>query len=554
MRRGFVVLLLALAALAAVLAPGTRALAASCAPTTTDAGDPWPGGEWRTYGHDYANTRSQDLETAIGPYEARQLAPVWTFSSTDAGGDGDGGPWFGFTGTPSVADGCVYAGSNEGWVFAMNADTGELVWATEVPDGGSINSSVTVVNGVAYAAVSHASRSPCQGSECEGPYVIALDHATGTILWQSSWTMPNGQTVGVIDAQAGSDVYGTPVYFDGMLLHGVSGGAAELGDPADRDAFQGSLVVLDAATGVVMRKIYSIHAPDAPDDGYAGGGIWSTPAIDPVGKAAYVGAGNPFRPQKEHPHTNAVLKIDLDRTSPTFGEIIDSYKGTIDEYVPQFSELPCYDLPGNPPPFYPQGLGSCGDIDLDFGASPNLFTVDGVPFVGAGQKSGVYHAFDAATMGDDARWTQIVGPPSQFGGVVGSTAFDGSSIYGPVTIPGWVWSIGKDAGGLRWVAPLGDGLHWGEPVAHANGVIYTVDFKGFLDAFDAATGLPLLARPLILGSDAQAPAVSWGGVSVARNTIYASVGNPVPGGGYIVAFRPGGFGDVPDVPNLPGRG
>jgi polyvinyl alcohol dehydrogenase (cytochrome) len=546
MRSRPVRLLLAALALGAVAAwPGTGAAAAACAPTTTSEGAPVPGGEWRTYGHDYSNTRSQDLETTIGPNEARQLAPVWTFASQGAGGDGD------FTGTPTVADGCVYAGSNGGWVFAMNADTGELVWKTQVPDGGGINSSVTVTGGVVYAAVSHASRTACQGTECEGPYVIALDQATGALLWQSSWTMPGGQTVGVIDGQVGSDVYGTPTIFDGMLLEGVSGGSAELGDPGDREAFQGSVVVLDQATGVVMEKIYTIHAPDAPDDGYAGAGVWSTPAIDPVGKVAYVGAGNPFRPQKEHPHTNSVLKIDLDRASPTFGTVIDSYKGTIDEYIPQFSNLPCFDIPGNPPPYYPQGIGSCGDIDMDFGAAPNLFTVDGIPMVGDGQKSGVYHAFDAATMGEQKNWTQIVGPPTSVGGIVGSTAFDGTNIYGPITVPGMLWSIGKDAGALRWVEPLGD-VHWGEPVAHANGVIYTVDFRGFLDAFDAATGLPLLARPLILGSDAQAPGISWGGVSVARNTVYAAIGNSVAGGaGFIVAFRPGGTGGLPGLPNLP---
>jgi len=90
--------------------------------------------------------------------------------------------------------------------------------------------------------------------------------------------------------------------------------------------------------------------------------------------------------------------LDERRPEPTFGEIVGSYKGNVDEYIDQ-SQLPCVDFNGQNPATYPQGLGSCSDEDLDFGASPNLFTdASGRKLVGAGQKSGVYHVFDATTM------------------------------------------------------------------------------------------------------------------------------------------------------------
>lgn len=544
-RFGFALSLLALAAIAVV--PTAGSAAATCAPTTTDAGDPWPGGEWRVFGHDFDNTRSQPLETTIGPAEARSLAPAWTFSSTEAGADGD------FTGTPIVADGCVYVGSNGGWVFALNADTGELVWKTEVPDGGGINSSLGLDGGLVFAAISHASRNPCNGAECEGPYVIALDQATGAIVWESAWTRPDGLTVDVIDDQPGADVYSSPVIFEGVMFLGWSGGSAELGDEADRYAFQGGFVLIDAATGVVLRKTYTVHPPLQPDDDFAGAGVWSTPAIDTAAKVAYVGTANPFKPQDEHENANAVIKVDVDKTSATFGQIIGSYKGNVDEYIPALSDLPCYDIPGNPPPYYPQGIGSCGDVDLDFGASPNLFERNGVKFVGAGQKSGVYHAFDADTMGEQAGWTSLVGVPTSVGGIVGSTAYDGSSIYGPVTVPGYIWSIGAENGAPRWVAPILDGVHWGPPVSAANGVVYSLDFRGLLWALDAKTGVPATVLPLINSPGVRPPAVTWGGVSVARNTVYAGVGTAVAGGGgYVLAFRPGeGGGGLPSLPNLP---
>ena len=546
--------LVALSLAAAGLAPGTGTAVAGCADDSAHPGGVHPGGDWRSYGHDDSNTRSQPMETTIGRLEAPLLAPVWTFSSVAAGGEGD------FTGTPVVAAGCVFAATNGGWVFAMNADTGELVWSSQVPDGGGINSSVRVPgDGRVYAAVSHTSgKTECSGAECEGPYVIALDEATGALIWQSKWNRGT-DVVDVIDTQLGSDVYGSPMVFDGLVFEGVSGGSAELGDEADRYAFQGSYVILDAATGDVVKKTWVIHPPLTPDDEFAGAGVWSTPAIDHDAKVAYVGTANPFKPQAQHKYADAVIKIDLDRTHATFGEILGSYSGTIEEYVPGLSELPCFDTPGNPPPYYPQGLGSCSDADLDFGAAPHLFAdASGNKLVGAGQKSGVFHAFRADTM--ERVWDSIVGPPTAVGGIVGSTAYDGSSFYGPITVPGYLWSINQTNGLLRWAAPTADAVHWGNPVAVANGVVYTVDLKGFLDAFDAQTGLPLLARPILLQSDTGTnPVLSWAGVSVARNTVYASVGLSALSNGFIVAFRPGG-GDggggpgVPELPPIPGGG
>ena len=569
------------------------AVALACVPAARAANEPMPGcgpadvpgGEWRSYGRDYSNSRTQSDEKVISPADVPMLTSAWAFSSVSAGGSGD------FTGTPAIADGCMYVASTRGWVFAVNADTGKLVWKAKLPYGGSVNSSVTVADrvlpatapaakpkakkkakhkrrkhsrrahksakknkkkskkkapkrriaappvrtaGTIYVEVTRTQKvEGCPpGDPCTGPYMVAFDQKTGQVVWA---TPP-------IDGQPGADVYGSPVVFDGLVMAGISGGSAELGDEADRNAFQGSMVFVDANTGRLIKKSWVIHPPKQPDDVNAGAGIWSTPAVDPQDKVAYVGSGNPFKPQAEHKYTDSILKFDVDKRSPRFGEIVGSYKGVIDEYVPAFSQLPCYDFPGNNPPYYPQGIGSCGDIDLDFGAAPNLFTdAKGRKLVGDGQKSGVYHVIDAKTM--QPVWTQIVGPPSSVGGIVGSTAYDGESVYGPVTVPGYVWSVRGDNGDWRWVGPVGDGAHWGPPVSVANGVAYTVDFNGFLDAFDTRSGALLTRRALNVGGGS-VPDVSWGGVSIARNTIYAAVGVLGLADGFIVAFKPGGPTDL----------
>jgi outer membrane protein assembly factor BamB/plastocyanin len=300
---------------------------------------------------------------------------------------------------------------------------------------------------------------------------------------------------------------------------------------------------LDAGTGKLLKKTWTIHPPLQPEDNFAGAGVWSTPAVDTEKKVAYAGTANPFKPQDEHQHANSVVKYDVDKKSKRFGEILGHYKGQIDEYIPGLSQIPCYDIPGNPAPYYPQGIGACGDIDLDFGASPNLWKgPDGRTMVGAGQKSGVYHAFDGETM--KGEWTQIVGPPSAVGGIVGSTAHDGNSVYGPITAPGYLWSVNGNSGAHRWFAPIGDGAHWGNPVAVANGVVYSLDLSGALNAFDARTGVPLNRKSLIPGGTKSPLTASWGGVAIARNHIYANTGMGSLSEGHIVALKPGAPQDI----------
>ncbi|MEA2350218.1 MAG: hypothetical protein QOG41_2474 [Thermoleophilaceae bacterium] len=524
----------ALALSAAAAGPAAGATPRGCGPGGV------PGGAWRNYGADFKNSRTQFHENSISAADAPLLTPAWTFSTVKSGGAGD------ITGTPAVADGCMYVGSSRGWVFSVNADTGKLVWKTKLPFGGGVNSSVTVAQrrvrgrrvGTVFVSVTRTQKfaGNCKpGDPCIGPYVVAFDQATG----RRAWTTP------AVDKQPGADSYASPVVFDHTVLVGTSGGSAELGDESDRYAFQGSMNFIDADSGRILKKTWTIHPPKKPDDNYAGATIWSTPAVDTKDKVAFVGSSNPFKPQAESAHANAVLKFDVNRKSRRFGQIIGSYKGLVDNYFPEASKLPCYDIPGNPPPYYPQGAGGCGNIDLDFGASPNLFTdAKGRKLVGAGQKSGVYHVFDARTM--KPVWKQIVGPPGALGGIVGSTAHDGHSVYGPITIPGYLWSLSADKGGAyRWLGPVADGAHWGPPVSVANGVVYTVDFQGFLDAFDARNGTLLTRRPLALGGGGP-ESISWGGVSVARNTIYAAVGVLGLADGFVVAFRPGAATDVPN--------
>lgn len=486
--------LLACMLLGSLLAIGGSAQAqASCA--SAAAG----GGSWPSYGHDLANTRSQPEEAAIDPLGAPHLEPHWAAAIADASAEGN------YQATPAVADGCVYLGTSAGWVIALNAETGETVWAEPAGEAGAIGGifSVTVTNGRVHANV----------STPDGPIAVALDQDDGSLEWSTD----------VLYDGPGAYTNASAVVFDGVVFSGFSGGE---GDPEAR----GGYALIEEVTGEVLETVFAIPDEDF-EQGYAGGGIWSTAAVDTDSKHAYVGAGNPFNPGRDHRHTNAILKIDLDRGSPTFGEIVDAYKGDVDQYYPPVEALTQTPLcTGEIPATIdnPQ----CGQLDLDFGASPNLFTDSrGNVLVGALQKSGVYHVAHADTM--QKAWTAAVGAPCATCNA-SSSATDGESVYVVGTPGGELVSLDVDNGAYNWAAPVADGIHY-QDVSVANGVVYTVDTTGRLDAFDAETGAPVNARPMSADAGDACTSLS-GGVAIARGQVYAVCDIGVSGGGWVISY------------------
>jgi polyvinyl alcohol dehydrogenase (cytochrome) len=171
--------------------------------------------------------------------------------------------------------------------------------------------------------------------------------------------------------------------------------------------------------------------------------------------------------------------------------------------------------------------------DFDFGASPNLMTAtNGEQLVGEGQKSGTYYALDRTTMSNV--WSATVGPGGILGGILGSTASDGTQIYGADALTGQVFALTRD-GSLSWQSPESGILHLAAATV-ANGVLYTVDPAGFLTARDPTTGAILAKLPL--------GGPSFGGVSAVGGAVYVAVGTgpppePAPqqdGSGSIIAF------------------
>jgi len=485
---------------------------ASCAPPP--ASGPVPGGEWRFYGQDITNNRTQPDENAINSFNVSQLKLAWSYAST-------GQP---FNNTPIIADGCAYLADASGTLTARNADTGRAVWTTHLPTapeafGGGLVATPAIDDARLYIIINR------QG----GPYLEALDRATGALAWHDPL---------VLDTQPAAASNSSPVVFNGMVFAGFSGNAGA------GHTERGGYVIADALTGALLHKQFVID--DAHfQRGYDGAGIWSTPAIDLATGYAYVGTSNPHSPQKEDDKADSIIKIDVDpaRTA-TFGTIVDHYNGLPDTYIPGLANQPvCKRYPGAY--YLDRFSASCVQVDLDFGASPSLYTVGGRQLLGDLQKAGVFHIVDPTTMTGVAQ--QIVGIPCLACNAA-SPATTGGAVYTAAGPPGQLFRLDGTSALPKWVGVL-NGVTTYNAVSVANGVVYTVDGDGFLDGFDAATGAPVLKHPLAL--EAGGPVVSASsasGIAIARHTLYVAATN------HVFAFRLNGSGAVPGLPGAPGGG
>ncbi|MFL5822671.1 MAG: PQQ-binding-like beta-propeller repeat protein [Solirubrobacteraceae bacterium] len=512
---------LVVGAMGTLVAPGAQAAGSRC------LARPSARGEWPVYGHDLANTRNQNRERAIGPKNVGSLSAAWVFS-TSTYGDASG-----FNTTPVVSGGCVFIGSSAGTLYAIDAGSGHLVWKRHlaVPSPG-------LGGAIVGAPAVHGSAVIWPVDQTGGPYVIALSRRSGAVLWRSK---PLISTSGYY-TNASATVAG------GLVVVGYS-------DPEGNDVGSGGFALLNPDTGAIVKVTPTVSRADQKK-GYAGGGLWDTPAFDPATGFLYYGTGNPDSKTKQDRNTDAIVKVDLNRRlpngrpNPHVGEIVAAYPGNSDQYTDalhvaaQTPACVASDSSGAP---WPLDDPVCGQLDLDFGASPNLFTSSsGVKLVGDLQKAGVYHVANARTMAP--AWHQNVGGPCAACNAA-STAFDGSSVAVVGTPGSTLFSLGRNAGSVQWASPLADGLHY-QSTSAAHGVVYAVDNDGFLNAFDASTGAPLFKHQL--SADTGSPTgggLTSNGVSIAEGEVLvaASSANGAAAsagastgqgpGAYVVAYR-----------------
>jgi polyvinyl alcohol dehydrogenase (cytochrome) len=475
-----------------------------------------PGGDWRHYGADLVNSRTQLAEgSSITAADVADLEPAWTYSVT---ADNRGT----FYMTPIVYAGCVFLTTSTGHVVVRNADTGDLVWQTDAALPGN---SAALIGGVTTGspAVSDDLWIYVSVLRTSSPYVAAF-RPTTTGGWELAWTTTVDETPNAMIV-SGPLLYDVPAEVEGerrQLLYQGFMGAESTATP------RGGYAFLDPTTGAIVAKGYTIDDEDYAN-GFRGASIWGQSAIDPETLYVYSPTGNPANKNREHPNSNAVVKIDGDPTRETFGRIVGVYKGNPDNYVGQ---VDLYNNPVCQSPLGNQGAvwgQFCLQQDLDFGSPPNIWTDgEGRRIVGALQKSGIYHAIDADTM--ERVWGTIVGGP----GVpvnAAATAMDGERIFVNAQPPGQLWGLDGDTGVFDWVQPMGDVISY-LPPSSAGGVVFGMDAIGNLRMTDAETGLLLgLENMTMTFGTLTVAAGDSPGIAIARDMVYVAIPQ------HLIAYR-----------------
>jgi polyvinyl alcohol dehydrogenase (cytochrome) len=242
--------------------------------------------------------------------------------------------------------------------------------------------------------------------------VYAVNATTGALIWKTK-----------VEDHAAARVTGTPTLFSGVLYVPVSSIEEATGSRASYECctFRGSVVALDAATGGLIWKSYTIAEAPQPTTknalgtqlhGPSGASAWSAPTIDVQRQALYVATGNSYsNPPADT--TDAIVAFDLKT-----GRMLWHQQATPkDSFVVACFGFDKTNCPENPGP------------DHDFGQSPILVSLrDGHRVLVIGQKSGVVHAFDPDREGK-VLWQTRIGKGGPLGGSEWGSAADQDRIY-----------------------------------------------------------------------------------------------------------------------------
>ena len=441
---------------------------------------------WNGWGVDVFNTRFQSAAQAgLSASDVPKLKLKWAFGLPETSH-----AWS----QPSVVGGRVFVGSQGGRVYALDARTGCTYWS--YIGAGAMRTTVVIGprQGRSNAYVAYFSTIP--------GWVYALDANTGEEIWKRR-----------VEDHVSTRTTGSPVLHDGVLYVPVASFEEGMAGAANYECctFRGSLSALDANTGAVLWKTYTITDPlqvlrTSPEGrtvrGPSGGGIWSSPIVDAKRRAIYVATGNNFTgPMVDT--TDAILALDL-----ATGKVRWTQQVTQDVWLPGCQRA------GGPPP---RGGGRGPSVncpapeetgtDVDFGSSPILATLPGGrQVIVAGQKSGDAWAFDPDRNGAvvwkfRAALTNEV--PGNFGTVVWGQAVDRQNMYVPLSDiqsparAGGLHAINLTTGQRAWFAepvpPIckaGPGCSAAQAAAPTviPGVVFSGSADGGLRAYSARDG------------------------------------------------------------------
>jgi outer membrane protein assembly factor BamB len=460
---------------------------------------------------DLSSTRA--AKGSIDESNVKQLKVAWTVPIEGKGVYGS------YAWAPIVINGVIYSQDLESNVEAIDLESGDQIWSTEMKSVSHGPNGLAVAEGRVYGATAEKA--------------FALDQETGEELWSTPLH-------GAIDM--------APGVHDGKVFVAT---VPETPEAVYEPGAVGTLYALDVKTG---KELW--HFDTVPKDLWgkptinSGAGAWYPPSFDAKGDL-YIGTGNPAplpgtpsepwgssRPG-DNRYADSLVKLD-----PDTGKVIWFYQQT------------------------PHNI-----YDWDFQDSPVMVKLGGKDVaIGAG-KSGVVVAVDAKT--GKPIWQTSVGVhnghdndplyamrkeyskiklgevfPGELGGVIAPMATDGKMVFVPVVNHPMTVKSGSEIteeGGLSTGEVVGIDLKTGKvkwkreleaPVFGAvtvvNDLVFTTTADGLIHALKAETGGEVWQGSLPVGTNA--------GVTVSGDMLIAPAGLPSEEGqtAQLVAYKLGG--------------
>ncbi len=455
---------------------------------------------WPMFGQNVANTAHISGST-ISTSNASKLKPKWVFT---AGGD--------VSARAAVVDGVVYFPDWGGYLWALNASSGKKLWHHNLADygfpAGTVSrTSPAVVDGKVYI-----------GTQTDG-WLIAVNAKTGSLIWKTQPIPP-----AYFPKITGSVTVADSVVYVGMATDEED--QAE-NNHYPCCTTKGRVVAVNANNGTVLWSTATVPSGYSGGSVWSSGPVvdesrhtvfvttgnnYSNPTTEAYQTCIAAGHSEGAC-QSPEDYADSVLALNSKTGAVKWGKRLMQWAQTTssDDF-----NLACRATPlgtNCPTPTGP---------DYDFGSGPNEITYKtakgSATLIGAGQKSGIYYALNPDTGAE--LWHTQVGPGIQWG-----SASDGTRIYVAVSNPSNVSYAGGDAGSwaaldpatgkILWQKPDPNGATDTGPLAVANGIVYAPSLAGSatapnMFALNAVTGAKLWSYPA--GSSVNAGAAIVGGI------------------------------------------
>ncbi|GLR83332.1 PQQ-binding-like beta-propeller repeat protein [Bradyrhizobium iriomotense] len=429
------------------------------------------GPHWNGWGADLNNSRFQPA--GMTAEQVPHLTLKWAYAFP--------GATLAFA-QPTVVGGLLFVGGSDRKVRALDAKSGCTVW-TFAPD-------LTVRAAISFGQVPGTDQFAIFFGDGRAN-VYAVNALTGALIWK----------VNVEEHPAGR-ITGAPVLYSGVLYVPVSSLEEAAGSQPNYECctFRGSLVALEAATGKLIWKAYTI--PEVPQPttrnargtqlyGPSGAAIWSAPTIDTERKAIYVATSNSYS-NPPAATSDAVLAFEL-----ATGRLLWKQQASPkDAFVVACFTADQTNCPDDHGP------------DHDFGQSPILVKLrDGKRVIVIGQKSGVVHALDPDNEGK-ILWQTRIGKGGPLGGSEWGSAADQDRIYVAIsdvrflrdgtrrldsTQGGGLFALDLGSGKVAWeVPPVACGERpqcspaLSAAISAIPGVVFSGGVSGYLRAYATA--------------------------------------------------------------------